>query len=75
VQHFLLRKEQKWVVFPLVSAGNGTRVIGTTGVGALVGIVPVVDRSKVSNPYTIVIVLVQCSDKREDMFTPKEEMI
>jgi hypothetical protein len=75
VLHFLLRKEQKWVVFPLVSAANGTGVIGTTGVGAVVGIVPAVHRSKVSNPYTIVIVLVQCSDKGEDIFTHKEEMI
>ena len=43
----------------LASAGKGTGVIGTTGVGAVGGIVPAVDRSKVSNLYTIVIVLVQ----------------
>jgi len=43
----------------LASAGKGTGVIGTTGVGTVGGIVPPVDRSKVSNLYTIVIVLVQ----------------
>jgi hypothetical protein len=34
-------------------------MIGATGVGTVGGIAPAVDRSKVSNLYTIVIVLIQ----------------